>query len=413
MDLTTHTAADTAQDGLDPAQYPRTYRVGRRNQIAYGLLGGLAAALGLAGAWYFATGHETKSAQEAAVLTAVCLAFVALGAVLILYMLSSKVMLHVDAIEVGDFARTRKLRRDDIAGWRSMKSQYGTMIWLVPKRAGMKRVKITPMIQADRAFDAWLATLPNLDASDVEKSMAEIASNREIARTPEERLARLASARKIAQGLTVAAGAIAVWGYAFPEPYEAAVAALAACPLVAFALAAKSGRLYQVAGFRNDARANLAWALMAPAVVLMLRAVLDIELLEWMPALAAAGAIAVVATFAFLAVDRELRERRWGLLAMLLISACYAFGAVVEANALFDPSKPGIFQSTVVGKHKSSGKTTTYYLRLTPWGPRKSEDDVSVSRVFYEATPPGRQVCIALWPGALSMPWFVVGRCTQ
>jgi hypothetical protein len=180
---------------------------------------------------------------------------------------------------------------------------------------------------------------------------------------------------------------------------------------VAVALAARAGSLYQIAGHRNDARASVAIVFIGPGIVLGLRAILDIELLDWAPALLATVIAASALTLALAAADRQIRARRWELAGMLLLSLFYTYGGVVEANALFDRSPPLVYEATVVGKHKSSGKTTQYYLRLTPWGPRRTEDDVSVSRALYESSNPGRTMCVVHRAGALEIPWFEVYAC--
>jgi uncharacterized membrane protein len=120
---------------------------------------------------------------------------------------------------------------------------------------------------------------------------------------------------------------------------------------------------------------------------------------------------AVIVAASLAATDAELRRRGWELSAMLVISLVYAYGAILEANALLDQSRPQVFETTIVGKHKSGGKTTTYYLRLKPWGPREEEDDVSVSSELYDATAPGQRVCVVFRKGALEIPWFVVSGC--
>jgi hypothetical protein len=397
--------------GFHSSGYPRTYRVSARNRILYFFVGGLILAGGLAGAWYFGTGHETESPQEAIILVVLCLAFVALGGVLILYMLTSKIVLYSDAIEWRDFLRVRKLRREDIAGRRSQDAHYVSVLVLVPKRAGMKKLKITRIMQTDFVLDAWFGTLPDLDTEELEKSRSDIIASRDLGRTPEARAQRLAHARKVAMALTTAAVAVSAWAFFFPEPYEIAIAALAALPLLALVLAAKSGRLYQVVGRRNDARANLAVAFIAPGVVLALRAILDIAIFDWAPLWTATIVVASTLTIAMAVWDREVRSRGAELVAMLIVCGCYAYGGIAEANALFDQSASQIFRATVVGKRVSHGKSTQYYLQLTPWGPRREEREVSVSHTLYAATATGGQVCIIFRAGALQIRWFVVSAC--
>ncbi|MFL6712790.1 MAG: hypothetical protein ACJ8LN_07655 [Sulfurifustis sp.] len=406
------TATAPGIDIFDPRYYPRTYRVSTGSLIVYLLLGGLVFAGGVAGAWYFGTGHETKSADDAAMLVAVCLAFVALGGFLILYMLTTRVVLSADAIELRDFIRRRKLRRDDIAGRRVVDAHYYSTLVFVPKRAETKPLKIMSIMQTDFFFQAWFATLPDLDAQELEKSASEILASRDLGRTLEERVERLAAARKIAKGLTVVAVGVSIWGYFLLDPYEIVIAALAVLPLIAIALIGKFGRLYQLSGRTNDARANLVAVFIGPAIVLGLRAIEDIQLLNWTPMWAATVVGALVLTSVIAGFEREIRGRRWEVLAMLFLSSFYAYGGIIEANALLDRSRAQVFEASVLGKRTSGSKNTTYYLRLSPWGPRRAEDDVPVPSDMYEATAPGQRVCVILRSGALEMPWFVVTGCS-
>lgn len=395
----------------DPAVYPRTYLVSTRNRILYLLLSGVILVGGLAGTWYFGTGHEIETPQEGIMYTLLSLGFVVLGGVLILYLLTTKVVLYADAIELRDFTRVRRLRRDDIAGWRKVHAQYVSQVTLVPKRSELKPLKITQIMQTDALFDTWLATLPDLDAVELEKSAAEIAESRDLGRTPDERIKRLAFARKLAKALAIVAGAVSVWAFLDPQPYELVIGTLAALPLIAMALAVKSNRLYQLTGGRTDARADLSVVFITPGIVLMLRAVLDIDTLNWGAVWIWTAAVAAVLTGVVLIADREMRKGRWEPLAVLLFGGCLAFGGVMEANVLLDRSEPQAFAAKVVGKRTSSGKSTTYYLRVAPWGPVQEENEVSVPRDLYDAKAAGQSVCMILGTGALDIPWFVVGDC--
>src|SRR5712691_3646204 len=109
MHYTIDAPAAATADVFDPSNYPRTYRVSMRSRVLYLLLGALVMSAGLFGAWYFATGLETETLQEAMTLTAVCLAFAILGTVVILYMFTLKVILYPDAIEVRSFLRAQRL----------------------------------------------------------------------------------------------------------------------------------------------------------------------------------------------------------------------------------------------------------------------------------------------------------------
>jgi hypothetical protein len=106
-----------------------------------------------------------------------------------------------------------------------------------------------------------------------------------------------------------------------------------------------------------------------------------------------------------------MRARPWALLGCSLLAGAYAFGVIGEANALLDRSPLSAFRSPVMDKHVTYGKTTTYHLRLAPWGPLSEPGDVSVSHTLYDNLQPGNLACVLLHQGAFGMPWFIVLGC--
>jgi hypothetical protein len=60
-----------------------------------------------------------------------------------------------------------------------------------------------------------------------------------------------------------------------------AVASLGLLPIIAIAIVAKSGGLYRINRRRNEVNPAFTTPISIPGFVLMLRAVLDINLLDW------------------------------------------------------------------------------------------------------------------------------------
>ncbi|MES1161218.1 MAG: hypothetical protein ABUM51_10700, partial [Bacteroidota bacterium] len=73
-----------------------------------------------------------------------------------------------------------------------------------------------------------------------------------------------------------------------------------------------------------------------------------------------------------------------------------------------DRSVSQVFRVEIKDKHIQSGKTTTYYLRLAPWGRFPEEEEVSVTKRLYEAMQTGDQVYVYLKKGKWNIPWFWV-----
>jgi TPR repeat protein len=69
-----------------------------------------------------------------------------------------------------------------------------------------------------------------------------------------------------------------------------------------------------------------------------------------------------------------------------------------------------MYNVAVLGKHVSTGKTTTYYLKIGPWGTSEA-DNVSVPRQVYDALAENRSACIYRHDGAFDVPWFFAALC--
>jgi hypothetical protein len=204
---------------------------------------------------------------------------------------------------------------------------------------------------------------------------------------------------------------VCVWGWFYPRPYLAAVVALGVVPLVGIATFLGGRGRYSFDGNRNDPRPSLGVTVICPGLILAVRAISDVEVLDWKPLLiggALGGLLLVVA------IALGERTRKFWVLALIapLISG-YPWGALCLANALLDRGVPEVFEVTVRGKHVSEGKQTSWELELDPWGPVPEPKDASVSEPLYDAVSVVDRVCVALHTGAVGARWYVVGRCGE
>lgn len=98
------------------------------------------------------------------------------------------------------------------------------------------------------------------------------------------------------------------------------------------------------------------------------------------------------------------------MLSAAAYAALYGFAAISIYNCAFDESKGIAYKAQVLDKHISSGRTRTYYLNVSAWGPRLAHEDIKVSRQYYQQTAAGDTVRIYQLPGQLHIPWFTVAE---
>lgn len=101
------------------------------------------------------------------------------------------------------------------------------------------------------------------------------------------------------------------------------------------------------------------------------------------------------------------------IIAMLIVSCLYGFGSIRSINCSFDSSRQLLFNATVLDHHINHGKSTSYYLKLSPWGPQHKEENESVSKNMYFNTQLGEIVTVKYKEGYLKAPWFVITPSTS
>ncbi len=370
------------------------------------------ASCGLGIALVFLLGAPPRSSGALWALGLLVTASVAFGAWMVAATLRSKVVLTEDAVAVHGLLGVRRLARSDIAGRRLLSLQYGQKVLVLsPKDPRARALKISSTLRTDAVWDAWINTLPDLDAQEAQALEAEVAANAELGQTPEERLARLAAARKLANALSYTTYAVAAWGYVYPRPYWLAMLVLGALPWIAIVLVARSSGLVRIDSRRGDPRPTLAIAVIVPGFVLLMRAVSDVGVLDIERALIFATVTAALLVWAAMMSDAAARARPWSALLLLLLACAYGYGAVVLADCLLDSAPGENFRVAVLASHVSRGRNTSYHLLLDRWGPRSAPADVTVSRDLYGRAPPGSMVCVHRGPGALGISWYVVRGC--
>jgi hypothetical protein len=86
------------------------------------------------------------------------------------------------------------------------------------------------------------------------------------------------------------------------------------------------------------------------------------------------------------------------------------FGTARLINCALDAHKPSVFTATVLDRQIVHGRSRTYLLDLSPWGPRSDEQQVEVSPEFYHNVADGDTVKVNFKPGLLLIPWYYLSK---
>jgi hypothetical protein len=95
-----------------------------------------------------------------------------------------------------------------------------------------------------------------------------------------------------------------------------------------------------------------------------------------------------------------------------VLGAALGFGAVVALDVDYDRSTPAVLPVQVLDKYEThSRSSTTYHLRLPPFGTRKGSSSMVVTYADYRALKLGDPACVLEHRGAIGVPWITAGPC--
>jgi hypothetical protein len=401
---------DHTQDVFDPQAYPRTYGFSAAGKWTVSVLGLLLVSLSLAGAIYFS--HEGRT--PSVVLFAVCGVFAVLGIYLIAAAVFYRVILEAESIQVFEIYQRRQLARRDIEGRSHYWNRQGPPAWtLVPKPGVGGKIKLSTFLKTDKDFLSWIRSLPDLDLGKkraVERERAQAIASLKQRGFSELTIQQL---RRMVGGLNFAVYGLGLASFLMRDPDHVLTWAMIALPWVAILLVAKFAPYYRFGGPRNSPLPDLSLVLIIPGLFLILHALQRIAPIGWRgPLLLTLSGSAILAGVAFWC-DPWLKKHR-GTTVLLLILCCgYGYGAGMQLNALLDRSTLETYRVIVVSKYVSQGRSTSYHLKLAPWGPNVGGQNLMVSYSQYAAVRPGNTVCMLLRSGALGVAWSELGRCGE
>ena len=313
-------------------------------------------------------------------------------------------------IEVRGAVRTREFDRNEVEGYRTFRSRSGTYR-VICLKDGAGTIPLLSYA-TDYFLEDWFAGLTDLDKRDRDQLLEQIDQDQELGATPEQRRSALGDAKWLNVGAWLvdgAAAAVFLWG---PREYRvAAMVVVALIPLAAAYLVSTRPLLYAFLGTKKDPRAETSPALIISGLCLLLGAS-HANFLSVGALLPYVGLGALLGVAIFWGAARKNPRTAPTLFALCVLSGLYGWGLAAGVDMAGDPVAPRVYEVQVVGGHVSRGRSTSYYLKLGPWGPfPTSYSQMQVSRGEYERMRAGGVVCVELHSGALRVAWFEAVPC--
>jgi len=206
--------------------------------------------------------------------------------------------------------------------------------------------------------------------------------------------------------------ALALWSIFIPVPYAVCMTLLALAPLAAIGLTAISEGEWVLLGERGSGRLSLEGLILVCPLAIGLRAISDMQVMDWQVPLTVAYITGILLACAVAMVLDPVRSDRFFLIVfMLAVGVSWGWGVVALTNAAADTAPERVYTSIVQDRWTQTGKSTSYHLRLSPWGPVTHTEDISVERSVYDQAAGDGVVCIDMHYGLFGWRWFAVHHC--
>ncbi len=324
----------------------------------------------------------------------------------------SKLAIDGTRIDVRTAFGDRTAELQDIEGYRTISTRYGSVKRLQLKN-GDRAITVSNDFETDGEFSEWMRKLPDLDDRDRASLLDEIKEQRDLGATPEERLGKLANAKSIGIFAIVVAVALAL-AVSFGEPLLQLPAGLllAAAPAIVFLMIQRSPLLYTIFKRKADPRADLAFVLMAASLGFLFadRNIHLVSMQSLLPEMLLLAALYLAPLWISRQDNTPLINR---VISLLIFAGIYSYGVAVSADSFLDTRPPAPFRATVLQKRVFHGRSTSYALYLAPWGPIPTTNRLNVTSNFYDRTQIGDSVCLDLHPGSLHAQWFMQVDCAM
>jgi len=342
------------------------------------------------------------------------LAAILIGVAVLAYLDVSRLMLTVDThtLTLVRLFSTRSILLEEIDGYRSGDKDA----FYILLKGGGKAIKLPQNLERRKELIEWIQEkYEDVDAREREKEKEVLLESDQFGSTVEERSARLEMAGKFDSAATIVAVGTFFCSLFYPRPYESLMIILFLLPWIAvYATWYFKGllRLYKKKSSPYPSVVQLMIFTTAATLVSVLRG----YHLYWFGKHVAAVLIVVtlVASVVCIMACREAiaasSNKTLTYCCIVVLAGVHCFSLLIFSNCYYDRSEPVIFQVEVTKKRISSGKSTSYYLSLSPWGRFRDGKEVSVPKRFFQEVNTEDSVRVFLEKGKWDVPWYWIER---
>lgn len=270
------------------------------------------------------------------------------------------------------------------------------------------------MISNFYELSTWVEiNFKNLDKITFENQENEIYRNSDFGLNKKQRKVNLAKAKKYTKIINTISWIIGISTWLTPIFYNFQIMLCASLPILGLVIHKSSKGLIRLDEAPNSPYPNIHSTLIIPSLILLIRALEDFIILNYSIFLNLFLLISIIFSVAILknlSLKYSLKKTITYVtfLGVLIISGSYTYGIITITNAIFSSNTPVKHKVVILDKRISSGKNTSYYLKLDKWGTHDKIDEISVNKKLYDTKKIGSSINVFSKIGVYNIPFYYI-----
>ena len=298
---------------------------------------------------------------------------------------------------------------NDIKGYRI--TEHFTFIESISNKT---RIKLSNYYENRNELQDWLIwNYKNLNELEIIQEKQEILSKQDLGWTIEERESKFSKYKRLAKILNWSGGIIAIGTTLLLKTSDYIILLCIVYPIFCLLAILFSKGLLTIDERNEAVYPSVFWAFFAPTSVVFLRALMYFKIYNYDNVWLLTAVIAFSFFFTLIINNRGFVFNKFERTSTILIFSVfivfgYSFGTVINLNCALDDSQPKKFKTIVLDKRITKGKSTNYYLTVSPWNNQKEPKEENTNETDYELIKKGDTITINFYEGKLNIPWYEI-----
>jgi hypothetical protein len=320
-----------------------------------------------------------------------------------------KFVIEKNKIYTTGLFNNKQIYFDDIKGYRI--TEHFTFI---ESRNDKTRIKLSNFYENRNELQDWLIwNYKNLNELEIMQEKQEILSNQDLGWTIHERESNFLKYKRLAKILNWSGSIIAIVTILLLKKSDYVILLCIFYPIFCLLAILFSKGLLTIDEREEAISPSVFWAFFAPTSIVFLRALMYFKTYDYENVWFLTAVIAFCFFFILIINNQGFVFNKFEkpitiIMLSVFIVFGYSFGTVINLNCALDDSQPKKFKTIVLDKRITKGKSTNYYLTVSPWNNQKEPKEENTNETDYELIKKGDTITINLYEGKLNIPWYEI-----